>query len=409
MIPSMTDDAENDVAKLREEILAAVRDEAAFLRLTFSDAPAECEWERVALRPVEIRGRRAFQAAYFAGKRHITKNVAADEIASAIDALAALSFARVHVQSAAGDLHARLTRKGRLLISRGKPSRSEAAPRLETDHVKTYLLPQDKPDAFLREIGIMNEAGKVRPGMFPKFRQINEFLRVIQQAAAGRPAGEPVRLIDCGCGSAQLTFAAFHYLRHVLGLEASAVGVDVNAALIDKCRALRDKLGWGDLDFVAASIADYAPAQPPHMVVSLHACDTATDEALARGVQWGSQTILAAPCCQHELHNQIDQPAFRAVLRHGLLRERQADILTDALRAAALRAVGYHARVFEFISPEHTGKNLMIAAERIVGADPGQAAAAREYIELKRFWNVTPAIERALGAVLAESLAETGA
>jgi len=172
-------------------------------------------------------------------------------------------------------------------------------------------------------------------------------------------------------------------------------GVDRNAELIGKCCALRDSLGWDGLEFHVSSIAEFKPAEPPDVVLSLHACDTATDEAIAQGILWKSRVILAAPCCQHELHKQLDAPLFQPLLRHGILRERLADLLTDAFRALVLRIMGYRASVVEFISPEHTAKNLMIQAER--GLKPGDAAAIREYHELKRLWNVSPAIEQMMG------------
>ena len=402
----MPDDSSSPAETHRDKILAALRDAKTFLRMTLAAPSGKCPWQRAAVRPVLIRSRRHFQIAHFAGKKHVTRNVPADEIAQALDSLLALGFTQVHVQTATGDLHVRLTRKGKALMTRGRASQEAGEPRLEHDHVKSYPLPLDKPDAFLHQIGIMTADGKVKAAMFAKFRQINEFLRLIEQETGELPAGEGVRLVDCGCGSAYLTFAAFHYLRDVKGLAVQAVGVDVNADLIGKCRALRDKLGWPELDFQVSAIADYQPPRRPDVVVSLHACDRATDEALARGVAWGSRVILAAPCCQHELHHLLDEPSFRGVLRHGLLRERLADIVTDALRAAALRVMGYHARVFEFISPEHTSKNLMIAARKIAGPDPGRPAAAKEYLTLKRFWNVTPFIEPALGEAFQEAIAE---
>ncbi|MFB3892976.1 MAG: SAM-dependent methyltransferase [Phycisphaerae bacterium] len=421
----MTDKSRNQADdRYKSDVLAAVQDEGAFLRMTLNAPSGQCPWEHVAVRPVELHGRRFLQAAYQAGKKHITKNFPPEEVPAAMDELLALGFFRVHVQLTSGDIHVRITRKGKALITHGRPSRAEAVPRLEHDHRKSYLLPVDKPDPFLVGVGIMSASGKVKGDMADKFRQINEFLRVIDQCVgeeapcvstgsedlgAGRTSVGPLSIIDCGCGSAYLTFAAFHYLRHIRGREVTAVGVDVNADLIAKCLKLRDELGWTGLDFQACAIADYdppgAPGSPPEIVVSLHACDTATDEAIARGVAWGSRTILAAPCCQHELHTQIEKDAFRTILRHGILKERLADILTDAFRAAALRVMGYRTRVFQFISPDATSKNLMIEARKITGPDPGRADVAREYLDLKQFWNVTPFIERALGAVFQARLA----
>jgi hypothetical protein len=350
------------------------------------------------LRPLEIRGRRLVQVLFTSGKRHVAANLAGEELSARLEELLAADFAHVDLQGPQGDLHVRLTRKGKVLVSEGKPSHPAGAPSLEHDHAKNYLLPTEGDDGFLRGVGIVGPSGKVKAAKFPKFRQINEFLRVPDPIARRlAEGGGPIRLVDCGCGNAYLTFAAVHYLRGIGGLKVSAAGVDADAGLIRNCEELRDRLGWQGLDFHVGPFAEYRPPRPPDIVVSLHACDTATDEALAGGVKWGSRAILAAPCCQHELHGISGSPAFRAVLRHGLLRERLADILTDAFRAAALRAAGYDARVFEFVSPEHTSKNLMIAAEKVLRPPADQAAAAREYLELKRLWNVTPFIETALG------------
>ena len=430
----------SDSPDYKATVRSAVLGEGAFLRLTFTgaargekagagDTPA---WERVSLRPVEAGRRRQVQFAYTAGKKHITKNFAGEELARRLEELLAAPFRHVEMQSGAGDLHVRLTAKGKALVSAGKASRPEEAPVLEHDHRKAYLLPADASDAFLRGAGFVGPSGQVKAAMAGKFRQVNEFLRAIEPIAMGLALGtrgqdardtrgrdardtqgrdalatQGLYLVDCGCGNAYLTFAAFHYLKHVRGVEVAAVGVDRSADLIRNCLNLRDRLGWGELDFQVAAIADFRPSRPPDMVVSLHACDTATDEAIAQGVRWGSRAILAAPCCQHELHHMVRQPIFQAMLRHGLLRERLADLLTDSLRAAALRVAGYSARVFEFVSPEHTSKNLLIVAEKVPRPAADLAAAAREYLELKRFWNVTPFIEKALGPVFQQALNRT--
>jgi SAM-dependent methyltransferase len=210
-------------------------------------------------------------------------------------------------------------------------------------------------------------------------------------------------MLDCGCGRAFLTLAAYHYLRERGGRSVQLVGVDADAEVIARASELRDKLGYGEVQFARSRILDYDPPQPPQALFSLHACDTATDEAIAQGVKWRADLILCAPCCQHEFHHQIARPEFRAALRHGILRERTADILTDALRAAALRVMGYRTDVMEFISSGDTPKNLMIRAERSSGAVPPRAAA--EYLALRDFWGVKPCIEELLGASFKERLA----
>jgi len=419
------DNQHNTPSDYHRIIHDAVADEQAFLRLTLS-GPAAGEaslWEKVSLRPVEIGGRRQMQLAYSAGKRHITKNLAGPALHEELDALLAMGFANLSAQMTTGDINIRITKKGKALISRGKPSRQEAQPHLEHNRPKQYPLPPDHPDEFLRGIGIASADGHIKAAMYPKFRQINEFLRVIEQVLpertgqeksagetpATQPSPRPLHLVDCGCGNAYLTFAAYHYLRHVLGRPARVTGVDINADLIANCRKLASSLGWEDLEFHVSPIAAFEPPAPPDIVVSLHACDTATDDAMAQAVRWESQTILAAPCCQHELHDLLSEPTFAPLLRHGVLRQRMADLLTDTFRATALRIVGYRTRVFEFIEPEHTGKNLMVEARRIDGPDPDRQAFIEEYRRLRTMWNVQPAIERLLGERLTKKLSADSA
>ena len=184
-------------------------------------------------------------------------------------------------------------------------------------------------------------------------------------------------------------------LAHARKIRANVTGIDRNREVIEKCAALRDRLGWDGLAFHVAEIGAYEPAAAPDLVLSLHACDTATDEAIAKGVLAGSRAIVAAPCCQHELHHKIKSTQFAAVLRHGILRERLADILTDTFRALALQVMGYRTQVVEFVSADATPKNLLLRAEKV--RDPGDADAIREYAELKNFWVVEPAIEGLLG------------
>ena len=380
----------------RTLIKRAAADERTFLRLTLSGKlrKASAPWVRVVARPVLIKGRRHLQLSHFDATKDVTRNVPIERAAEELDRVLAMSFTRLHVQTTERDLHVKVSRKGDATVTESKPSSPAAEPSLEHDRAKPR--PLAASDAFLQAVGITGDSGRVLGGMHGKFAQVSEFLRLLDQslASAGIESG-PLSVVDCGCGSAYLTFAACHYLNDVRGIDSRVVGVDTSAERVAKCLKQRDLLTWTSIDFIRSSIADFAPTEPPHLVLSLHACDTATDAALARGVLWGSRILLAAPCCQHELHKQLRSDAFRAVLRHGVLRERLADVLTDALRAAALRVMGYRADVIEFVSPEATSKNLMIRAER--RSAPGDAAAVAEYLALRDAWHVAPAIERLLG------------
>ena len=419
-------------------VRAEVFEQASFLKLTLSNKLRDdaTPWLKLSVRPVAIKAARALQFSYFDGKKDVLQNFSGQEARARLDEALEMPFGQIHVQTTSGDIQVLLSRKGHVHISKSKPSRTVEAPALAHDRVKQQPLGERTRDPFLRALGIMNKSGKVRTAMRGKLNQINEFLRIIDQVlesgqwsverqdkvsslqskVESSEAEQPERaekqncepetlnskleIIDCGCGSAYLTFAAYHYLNDVKGLPAHAVGVDVSAELIAQVTRLRDTLGWDGLEFHVSSIADFRPARPPDVVLSLHACDTATDEALAQAVKWRSRGILAAPCCQHELHDLLKSDTLRPILRYGILRERQADIVTDTFRALALRIMGYRTNVIEFISPESTAKNLMIRAE--LDQDRTQPlcdpAFAREYNRLKEFWQVTPAIERLLGA-----------
>jgi SAM-dependent methyltransferase len=248
----------------------------------------------------------------------------------------------------------------------------------------------------------MTASGEVRASRRDKFVQINEFLRLIVETRELEALdADPLTLVDCGCGSADLTFAVYHYLNHVLARPARLTGVDVKRALLRERAALAERLGWEGLSFVASRIIDFEPGVEPDIVLALHACDTATDEALAQAVAWGSRMIFSVPCCHHDLQAQMKGPAmpdvFQPVLRQGILKERLGDILTDTFRAQLLRMMGYRTDVVEFVSSEHTDKNLMIRAVKF--ADPGDAQMVREYERLKAYWSVQPFMERLLADV----------
>ena len=391
----------------RDEILSALRDERRFILLTLSGPKdqAEAERQKVVVRPVQkTSGGRRLQAVFQGRRKQTARNIGPDDIAGELQSLLGMGFLNIHLQCADGDLHVRITRKGKALISRGKPSVSAEAPLAPPhDRRKDYPFPADEPDEFLETIGVMRQ-GRVLQPMREKFRQINHFLELLSHTdLARRPQQEPLRMVDCGCGRAFLTLAAYHYLRGKRGMNVQLTGVDADAEVIARASELRDKLGYDEAQFARSRILDYEPPERPQAVFSLHACDTATDEAIAQGVKWQADLILCAPCCQHELHHQIARPEFRAALRHGILRERVADILTDSLRAAALRVMGYRTDVIEFVSSGDTPKNLMIRAERIAGAVP--AGAAAEYLALRDFWAVKPCIEELLGAEFSKRLA----
>lgn len=332
-----------------------------------------------------------------------TANHDAAAAPAAVEALLDEGFSSWHVETGTGTVQARVTKKGRVLVHRSAAEAATvpAAPDRSHDRAKERLLPPD--DAVLRELGITDDHGRVKPSRQAKYRQVEELLRALDAAltdawgagALRRPtAEEPLLVVDLGCGNGYLTFAAHRYLTAVLGLPVHTVGVDVKAQSREHNTALAERVGLaGQTTFVEAGIGGWSPDRTPDVVLALHACDTATDDALAEAVGWGAPLVLAAPCCHHDLSAQLrgiePPPGHAALLRDGILRERFADTLTDAVRALLLRTRGYRVDVVEFVDSAHTPRNTLLRAVR-TGADG--AAAAAELDALLAQWPVTPAL-----------------
>ena len=373
-----------------------------FRRATFGGAArgdTPTPWVKVVVRPVEVRGERHLQFAYFDGRKTLTKNFTPADATAPLAELLAVGFAGVHVSTAAEEIDVRTTKRGKVLVGR-RPAAPAAETELAHNRVKDVPLPEGRADRLLEVMGVATADGRVRPTMRAKFTQINEFLqhlRHVLDAAGLRALGRPVEILDCGCGSSYLTLAAHHYLNDVLAVPARILGVDVNEEVVRKSVERAGRLGAEGLSFACGRIG--AIEAKADVVVALHACDTATDDALAQAVRSEARLVLSVPCCHHALNREIrpDGPAavLRPILRHGILRERTADLVTDAFRALVLRIAGYRTDVVEFVSPEHTARNLMIRAVR--GGPVADPAMLGEYREMKWFWGVTPYIETALG------------
>jgi SAM-dependent methyltransferase len=397
---------EQDYKKqVRERILN--RD--SFVRAVFSGQQkgSIVEWVKVVVRPVEIKGAINLQFSYFDEKKDITKNYSFEESAAKVDELLALSFRNIFVEDGSGGLQVNISKKGKVLVNEGRVSTWIPAVDLTHDRQKSRLLTTENSAPFLQAVGIMTKDGKIRADMQRKFKQINEFLRLVDETDSFEDfRRKPVHIVDFGCGNAYLTFAIYYYLHDILALDAHVVGVDIKADLIERHQQKAEALSWNQLTFHTGTIAEYQPIIIPDVVLALHACDTATDDALAQGIRWNSGLILCAPCCQHELQEQMSHlpmpTQLLPIFHHGILFERMGDILTDTFRATILRIMGYRTDVTQFVPIEHTAKNLMIRAVKT--SPPGNARWVEEYKSLKAFWQVTPYLERLLGDEYAQFL-----
>lgn len=356
---------------------------------------------------MELKSGTALQVTTYDETRARTRNaVPGAEAETMIGELLDAGFGNWHVETSAETLQLRVTKKGQAQLH---VKRSEQDRPIERDHdrAKPRLLPSADP--VLRAIGLTDAEGRVKPSRQAKYRQVDEFLRVLQPAIddglrTGRVAeptnDRPLRMVDLGCGNAYLTFAAVSYLSEHRGIPVRMTGVEIRGQARRRNTELAESVGFTDRTaFVEASIAEAELSEAPDVVLSLHACDTATDEALARAIRWRAPLILAAPCCHHDLQTQLARSttpeAYRSITRHSVLTERLADVLTDGFRASLLRQHGYRVDVVEFVGSEHTPRNIMLRATH-TGAEP-TGAIRREYLELTEQWGVRPALARMLG------------
>ncbi|HEY3511479.1 MULTISPECIES: class I SAM-dependent methyltransferase [Kribbella] len=354
---------------------------------------------RVEVRYVDLKGERYLQVTEFDERQAHTRNVPAGELEKVVDELLGAGYGSWHVEMTTETLRLRYTKKGKELLHRQEDSREQQT---SHDRVKRRVLDPAAP--FLIELGISDHQGRVKPSRQAKYKQIEEFCKLLQPAldeavAAGRIDNDrPLQVVDLGCGNAYLTLAAYHLLT-AGGHDVRMTGIDHNPAARKRNTRVVEALGWEQhLRFLDATIEGAELDVRPDVVLALHACDTATDDALARAVRWEAALVLAAPCCHHDIQKQLKSvtpPAPYALMtRYGIVRERFADVLTDTLRAAVLRQVGYRVEVVQFVDSQHTPRNLLLRAAR-TGAEPAADLRA-EYQAMVTEWQVTPRLAQLL-------------
>ncbi|MFQ9166347.1 MAG: class I SAM-dependent methyltransferase [Lachnospiraceae bacterium] len=273
------------------------------------------------------------------------------------------SFKNALVETQSFTANVLVSKKGTITIKK-KMNTSAKQPKISLSHnrKKKYILEEGIPVPFLIDLGVMTQNGNIINAHYDKFRQINRFLEYIEDILPSLPTGRELRILDFGCGKSYLTFAIYYYLKVLKGYPVRITGLDLKEDVIRHCNELAVKYGYDKLEFLCGDIAYYDGCSQVDMVVTLHACDTATDYALAKAVGWGAKVILSVPCCQHELNKQMKNDLLSPVLHYGILKERMAALITDGLRAQILEANGYRTQILEFIDMAHTPKNLLIRA-----------------------------------------------
>lgn len=340
--------------------------DGSFRKAVFSK-PAQKSTDRASridVRPVAIKGQTQFQFTYRMGQQEVHRNFSATDAIQEMHQSAGSVFRDIRLQTASEEWIARHNRKGTCTLKRSGQTVDDSGPVVDHDRSRQYLIPDGTSCPFLIATGVMSANGHVRSKHSRKFRQINRYVEFIRDIADQLPAEGPIRVIDFGCGKSYLTFATHYYLKEVLKRDVRITGLDRRPDVVATCKAIVEDLKLEGITFEEGDIAGYQVDEPVHLAISLHACDTATDDALASAVAWKADVIFAVPCCQHELAAKMFKGEMPLFSEHGILHEKFASLATDAIRAKLLSEVGYNTRVIEFIDMEHTAKNLLIRAVR---------------------------------------------
>ncbi len=365
------------------DLLRASVHDGTLVKLTLGKhRGADATLRNLFVRPVALKSGPHLAFLWRHATRDVTKNHAPDVALRELEPLLGRDFLDAHLFTTAQNAQLETKPDGTARLKLTQPETAPSARPPGHDRAKAHLIPADA--AWLRALGVTNDRGQPREGMADKFRQIQKFAELLSHllAESELPAGRPLRIVDMGAGKGYLTFA----IAALLGARADVRGIEVRPDLVTLCNRIARDHGFENLAFTAGTIAD-ATLETCDVLIALHACDTATDDALARGIAAGAQLLVVAPCCQKELRPQLTAPPVLAdALRHGIFQERQAEFVTDALRAQLLEWAGHRTKVFEFISTEHTAKNLMIAA--IKARAPGDAALATRAREFARFYGI---------------------
>ena len=389
-----------EISRLLTEIL-----NIDFIRAVISNPRDKTGIIKIKARPLEKKGELFFQLESF------TRTQAFHENLSGTDACRRLTeymgqFGQMQIETVQEECTVLVSKKGKVTIKRKRRQKAAAPADRSHNRKKHYILEEGIPVPFLQDLGVMTEEGKIVRTKTDKFRQINRFLEFVEDILPRLDKGRELMILDFGCGKSYLTFAMYYYLHDLKGYDIRIIGLDLKSEVIAHCGKLAKKYGYEKLTFLEGDIADYDGVDQVDMVVTLHACDTATDYALAKAVGWGAEVILSVPCCQHELNAQFAEDreqtkeqteresCLAPVMDYGLLRERFAALATDGLRAKYLESVGYETQVLEFIDMEHTPKNILI---RAVKSGKENEKAAEEIKKCIQFLGVSPTLGRLLG------------
>lgn len=382
--------------ELKELLLQCLTDE--LIQIIMSNTKDSSLASKVKVRPVLIKDQLLFQETIYRGTQVFHENFQMEEMLNRIMQNMQELFKQAQIQTAKLEASVLVSKKGKMTIKKhgvatsGKDENKK--PVLSHNRTKQYILEEGKPVDFLVGMGVQTPDGKVTKAKYDKFRQINRYLEFIEDVLESLPKDRTIHIIDFGCGKSYLTFAMYYYLHELQHRDIEVTGLDLKTDVIEHCNKLAKQVGYEKLRFECGDISTYEGTDAVDMVVSLHACDTATDYAIEKAVKWGASVIMAVPCCQHEVNKQIKNDTLKPILKYGLIKERMSALITDAIRANLLEQCGYDTQILEFIDMEHTPKNLLIRAVKNSKLRAGSRMGNID--EVTEFLQIDPTLERLL-------------
>lgn len=376
----------NQIEELLKRVLTSL-----LVDMVISGARGGGDFIKIKVRPVMIRDSLYFQVSRYTDKQVFHENMTAEDALETLSGWILHDFRQAQIRMQDEMVTVLVSKKGKATVKSKKAACIETQ-NLEHNRKKQYIIEEGTAVPFMIDLGVMTESGKIIRTRYDKYRQINRFLEFIEDILPELPTDRTVHIIDFGCGKSYLTFAMYYYLKVLKHYDIRITGLDLKQKVIEDCQALADRYGYDGLQFLCGDIADYNGTDEVDMVVTLHACDTATDFALAKAIGWNAKVILSVPCCQHELNRQMKNDVLSPIMNYGLLKERMAALVTDGLRAEYLKREGYDVQVLEFIDMEHTPKNILLRAVKT-----GRRAGNEESIRAcETFLCVTPTLGRLL-------------
>lgn len=354
----------------------------------------ETEYSQVKIKPILIKEELHYHLEYVFEKKVTHENLQPIEFNLRMTELASI-MKQINIYTIDHDYQVLMSKKMKVTIIKKAPSKHKEAVTLSHNRKKQYIFEEGIPVPFLIELDVMNKDGMVVKSKYNKFRQVNRFVELVKDVAQELPQDKKLRIIDFGCGKSYLTFALHYYLKELCGLDIEVVGLDLKEDVIDTCNNLAQKLKLQNIKFLVGDIEKYTEYNEVDMVVTLHACNTATDAALAKAIRWNAKVILSVPCCHHELYTQMQNEILAPLLDHGIIKERFAALATDGIRTQILEILGYKTQLVEFIDMEHTPKNILIRATKSDNPKD-QKQLVSNYQKLTSFLSVQPSLEKML-------------